>query len=64
MGTFWCWQQQLTSRGVAVMLSDNVKEVLDSCQGVLVPGLLVLCSKAVHLQASRTTLGIMHFTAT
>lgn len=64
MATIWCWQEQLTSRGIAVMPSDNVKEVLDSCQGVLVPGLLVLCSKAVHLRASMTTLGILLFTAT
>ena len=42
-------RKERTSCGKAVVLSDNVEEVLHSCQSVLAPSLLMLSSKPIHL---------------
>ena len=39
----------LTSSSVAVVLRDDIKEVLDSLEGIFVTCLLILSREAVHL---------------
>lgn len=39
-----------TSSCIAVVVGDHIKEVLHSCQSILVTCLLILSCKAIHLQ--------------